>query len=521
MDGQKKLSRADAFRALQLKEGATPDEIKKAFRRLAIRYHPDKLMGAPEKTQAEAAEQFKQLGDAKDLLLNNGGDSGKSSEPAPGGDFFSTLKAMSPEGPSGPARNVSQAPAYREREPKPQRTDSRQAAKERRSLEEKERKAREAEERLVRKDLQAANPKEKEYVEELYRLSARSHIRFPERGFLKIAKELVALDYPEERKREAMKLISKCSEMQPQYVPDFIEDICESAKNDSDSKFRAIMGVLKGSFFYSEILLKDTYPHLSGLDEKAISETPEFIRFTNAIGLRITFGFELANIIKRTIEHAGSLSAVFGQAETFRAFMGQKTTIEAYVSALPAVTFPGPERQVAQAILANLTRLYSAKDLSGVISKIREYPGNLANVRDLSGKVYHIHPFRAIAPLTAYSAMERICLGTVEKGVPSKEVVRLLERMRQFERASLESIEEEAIRFFAEAERRGIASKEAVDSFSEFVKKKSMAKPAWSKEMKSAYNALTPKYGNIAENDKEKLRLIIAGFFASAPQWRS
>ncbi|MBT0959689.1 DnaJ C-terminal domain-containing protein [Denitromonas iodatirespirans] len=60
-------SRTQAYSALGLAPGAVPAEIKRAFRRLAMHWHPDRNAGA------EAAERFRQVKAAHDLLIRGGG----------------------------------------------------------------------------------------------------------------------------------------------------------------------------------------------------------------------------------------------------------------------------------------------------------------------------------------------------------------------------------------------------------------------------------------------------------------
>jgi len=58
----------NAYKILELQKGATPQDIKKAYRRMAKKYHPDKVQHLGEEHQKGAEEKFRKVQEAYEQL---------------------------------------------------------------------------------------------------------------------------------------------------------------------------------------------------------------------------------------------------------------------------------------------------------------------------------------------------------------------------------------------------------------------------------------------------------------------
>lgn len=61
----------DHYKVLGLSQNATRDEIKEAFRKLAVKYHPDKHSQSPQAVRENATLRFKQVSEAYEVLSDH------------------------------------------------------------------------------------------------------------------------------------------------------------------------------------------------------------------------------------------------------------------------------------------------------------------------------------------------------------------------------------------------------------------------------------------------------------------
>ena len=57
-----------AYTALEITPQATDEEVKRAYRRMAMKYHPDKVSNAGEEVQRSATEKFRIINQAYETI---------------------------------------------------------------------------------------------------------------------------------------------------------------------------------------------------------------------------------------------------------------------------------------------------------------------------------------------------------------------------------------------------------------------------------------------------------------------
>ena len=62
------FSGKDPYKVLGISKDATDDEVKKAYRRMAMKYHPDRVADMGEEMQRNAAEQMKEINEAYEKI---------------------------------------------------------------------------------------------------------------------------------------------------------------------------------------------------------------------------------------------------------------------------------------------------------------------------------------------------------------------------------------------------------------------------------------------------------------------
>lgn len=65
--------KAQSYKILELEESASDDDVKKAYRKMAMKYHPDKVRGMGDQVEKDAAEKFRKVQEAYEHIKKSRG----------------------------------------------------------------------------------------------------------------------------------------------------------------------------------------------------------------------------------------------------------------------------------------------------------------------------------------------------------------------------------------------------------------------------------------------------------------
>ena len=63
----------EAYRTLGIPETATDEEVRQAYRQMALRYHPDHVAAQGETARQEAEKKFREITEARDVIFRSRG----------------------------------------------------------------------------------------------------------------------------------------------------------------------------------------------------------------------------------------------------------------------------------------------------------------------------------------------------------------------------------------------------------------------------------------------------------------
>ena len=514
---------------LGLKEGAKHVDIKKAVKRLAFQFHPDRHPDLTPERKTELERTMSEITEAARFLSGTGGDVKQPDN----SDFMSALRNLHPDGPEGPRQRVKsvqdmerEKAAEKEAEKKFDRKQRENVAEERRWLAEENRRQNE-ERKMLEKELASAEGDVKHFLGLFHVFRKNGYVCKSDDGYIKNARAIVALEEDPFKKEVAMSTVPRMLRNRlPEDVITTVIRLCEAGKADEPKRFRNIVDAAIEFYMYSVDDLVEAYRIISQLKDKTIEGMKKFSKFLEGLGISVNTAKSLARVLNTTLAHTDDLEAVSGKT-SIKEYIDKGDPVGSYVGIIPLLlsSRDGDKAFSAANKLSSLSNLPNCKPQQmQVFRKITGRPQDVGDICSLIGDIYCMMPFRNASPMESYNSIERIYDNVMKKDVPQKWVVKLINMLGKYAKhARPADMAEEAINFFDLARGNSIKPETAVLKFKSFFTEKAVSDgaPGWSDEMRTTFRELKAEmYGEKGKKGefRKNVGTIFRGFFAAYPQ---
>ena len=496
------MDRKLAIRVLNLHEGCGPDDVKRAFRTLAQKYHPDKHPGLSGSEKTEIERNFKDIVEAV-RVLNDGT---SESAPTAGPDFISTLMKIRSDTTPEERRREQERAENERMNAEAERRGAEQVAQEKKRREaaarrmqaevrrlEAEKRMKEKEDReLLEKDMENVPDEAKPYVAELHSLRTCDKLCINPEGYVEEAKDLAALEFDTDRKMLALTLIQKnFSKVTVRQAVEAVGALCAAS---GDDPLETMGSLIEGISAFECLPLKEkvaSYGPLSVIEGLDIRQFNPFARYLESNNIFITDHRQLDRVVSETASYPNGIERVC-KKRTLRDYIDPNRSVDSYLIALPFLLTKNGDR--ALSIAHHLFSLpEQKKDTEKILRIARRFLGqgdDITQIGSLISILFWYRPFRICPPEANYEAMERMFYGT--RPAPVETVAKAVNVMLKIgKNASPMELAETAALFHSQAASRSADHERVTDHFAVFLTK-SMVNGGigWNDELRMVHKAL-------------------------------
>ena len=285
------MDRQQALKVLGLSAGATKEEVNKALKRLARKYHSDMHPHALEKEKSSLDEVMSEITAAAHYLSEQE----KAPEKPPKSDFLSTLRTIHPEGPGRKPDEVHMAEKEEIKEPK---GNGKRSGK-------NYWKSMTPYERMRHREEMEVGVKARPFFEELRKLDMKGKIRKDiGSSLVTCAKDIAQIRSSSEKKTHALKLLNCRPALALEAIAPFVEKLCEAGKDEKDAVFASTIRTLSKLTEFHDESLQDAYSRLIKLDGRIFWKVETYLEHLNNISVRYTGDDRLDQVFSCAIEIA-------------------------------------------------------------------------------------------------------------------------------------------------------------------------------------------------------------------------